>query len=57
MSDHRDTVTIIRARRGKRLAKLIRADGTMTDYDNAYRYDLIERPAPNLDAVGKLLRH
>jgi hypothetical protein len=55
MSDHRDTVTIIRARRGKRLAKLIRADGTITDYDSAYRFDLIERPAPTLDAVGGLL--
>ena len=36
MSDHRDTVTIIRARRGKRLAKLIRADGTITDYDTPF---------------------
>src|SRR5689334_6117383 len=51
-----DTVTIIRARRGKRLAKLIRADGTIADYDSAYRYDLIERPVPDLNAVASLLR-
>jgi hypothetical protein len=51
-----DTITIIRARGGKRLAKLIRADGTIADYDSAYRYDLIERPVPDLNAVATLLR-
>ena len=50
-----DTITIIRARRGKRLAKLIRADGTIADYDSAFRFDLIERPVANLNAIGQLL--
>jgi hypothetical protein len=31
-----DSITIIRARDGKRMAKLIRADGTIEDYDCAY---------------------
>lgn len=56
MNDHRDIITVIRARRSKRLAKLIRTDGTIADYDNAFRFDLIERPVASLDAVGTLLR-
>lgn len=51
-----DVITVIRARRSKRLAKLIRTDGTIADYDNAFRFDLIERPVASLDAAGTLLR-
>jgi hypothetical protein len=50
-----DIITIIRAHHGKRLAKLIRANSEITDYDAAFRYDLIERPVPNLAALGELL--
>ena len=31
-----DTTTVIRAHRGKRLTKMIRADGTIDDYDFAF---------------------
>ena len=50
-----DTITILRARRGKRLAKLIRADGTIEDYDAAARFDLFEMPVADLDAVHRFL--
>jgi len=40
-----DVVTVIRARRGKRLAKLIRADGAVEDYDAAYTFDLLHNPS------------
>ena len=56
MNGHRDIITVIRARRSKRLAKLIRTDGTIADYDAAFRFDLIERPVAGLDAVCTLLR-
>jgi hypothetical protein len=52
-----DTITIIRARRGKRLAKLIRADGTIADYDRAFRFDLIERIIPDSAIIGRLLHY
>src|SRR3954451_34221 len=51
----KDSVTIIRARYGRRLAKLIWADGTIADYDSAYRYDLIERSVCDLNAMATLL--
>ena len=47
-----DCITITRARRGKRLAKTIRADGTVADYDSAFLYDLIERTRPKFVAVA-----
>jgi hypothetical protein len=50
-----DTVTVIRARRGKRLAKTVHADGVVTDYDAAYTYDLVPVPVANLGAVAALL--
>lgn len=50
-----DTLTIIRARRGKRLAKLVRADGTIGDYDNAYSYDLLPQSVADLNDVLQLL--
>ena len=52
-----DTVTIIRARRGRRLAKLIRADGVIEDYDSSFTYDLFPHPVADLDALHHLLRH
>ena len=51
-----DSITIIRARRGRRLAKRIGGDGTITDFDRPYRFDLIERSAANLDALAVLLQ-
>ena len=50
-----DTLTIIRARRGRRLAKLIRADGTVEDYNSAYRIDLLPQPVADLDTLHGLL--
>ena len=50
-----DVITIIRARRGKRLAKPVRADGTIGGYDNPFRYDLIEQATPDLGRLGELL--
>jgi hypothetical protein len=50
-----DTITIIRSRHGKRLAKLIRADGTVEDYDSAFMYDMIERPVAGLAQIAELL--
>ena len=52
-----DTITIIRARRGKRLAKLIRADGVIEDYDSAFTYDLIPQPIADVDTLHRLLLH
>jgi hypothetical protein len=52
-----DTITIIRARRGKRLAKLIRADGVIEDYDSSFTYDLFPHPVADLDALHRLLHH
>ncbi len=49
------TITILRARGGRRLAKLIRADGTITDYDRARTYDLFAQPIADLDALDQLL--
>mgnify|MGYP007070489321 CR=1 FL=1 len=39
-----DSLTILTARNGRRLAKLIRADRTILDYDSAYRYDMWALP-------------
>jgi len=50
-----DTITILRARRGRRLAKLIRVGRTVEDYDSAFRFDLIERAVADLDGLHRLL--
>jgi hypothetical protein len=50
-----DTVTIIRARCGKRLAKRIGANGTIEDYNSAFTFDLIPYPIADLDALERLL--
>ena len=50
-----DAITIIRARHGKRLAKLIRADGTIADYDSAFAFDLFTHPVADLDTLHRLL--
>jgi hypothetical protein len=50
-----DIITVIRTRRGKRLAKLIRADGAIEDYDSAFTFDLLPQPVGDLDAVHDLL--
>jgi hypothetical protein len=49
-----ETITVLRVR-GRRLAKLIRADGTISDYDAGYRFDLIACPVADLDALHRLL--
>ena len=50
-----DAITIIRACRGKRLAKVIHPAGKIDDYDSAYTYDLIPHPVADLDALWRLL--
>ncbi len=50
-----DTITVIRSP-FLRLAKRIHADGTTDAYDNARTLDLFTMPAPDLDALGALLR-
>ena len=49
-----DTITIIRAH-GKRLAKLIRADGTVESYDDAKHFDLFALHVRDLEAVQVLV--
>jgi hypothetical protein len=50
-----DTLTLIRAR-GRRLAKVIRADGTVTSYDDAKHFDLFTMPVTDLDGLYRLLQ-
>ncbi len=49
-----DTIIILRSR-GRRLAKLIRADGTTQNYDDAKTFDLFAQPLRDLDALAALL--
>jgi hypothetical protein len=51
-----DTVTIMRAT-GRRLAKRIERDGSVTGYDLAKIVDLIPQPIADLTALGDLLAH
>jgi hypothetical protein len=53
--DTGDSITILRAR-GRRLAKLIGADGSITDYDSARLYDLAAVELSGLKALGLLLQ-
>jgi hypothetical protein len=50
-----DTITILRAH-NRRLAKLIRADGTIVSYDSAKTFDLAQVPVEGLDHLGVILR-
>ena len=50
-----ECVTVLRAC-GRRLAKLVRPGGEVDGYDAARTFDMTERPAPNLGALGTLLR-
>jgi hypothetical protein len=49
-----DSITVIRAH-GRRLAKLIRADGGIEDYEGARLVDLVERDLTGLEDIGRLL--
>lgn len=49
-----DTLTVIRAR-GRRLAKLIRANGTVEGYDNSKHFDLFTVSVVDLRALNRLL--
>jgi hypothetical protein len=49
-----ETLTVIRAR-GRRLAKLIRADTTVGGYDDAKHFDLFTVSVPDLNALHRLL--
>ena len=49
-----DTVTVLRAR-NRRLAKLVRADGSMVGYDLARTVDAASVPMSSLDALWRLL--
>jgi hypothetical protein len=51
-----DTVTVLRAH-GRRLAKTIRADGSIDGYDNVRTVDLFEFPVADLGGLGQLLNH
>ena len=51
-----DDITIMRARGGKRLAKLHRADGTTAAYDEAWNYDAQVVPVAGLLDVFNLLQ-
>ena len=50
-----ETLTVLRAR-GRRLTKLIHADGTVDGYDSARTFDMIEPEVPDLDTLAGLLR-
>jgi hypothetical protein len=50
----RDAITVLRAR-GRRLAKLICADGKVVGYDAARTFDLFEVPVVDLAAVRQLV--
>jgi hypothetical protein len=50
-----DSITILQAR-GRRLAKLIRGDGRIEDYDAARRFDLMTAPIAGLDELERVLR-
>ncbi len=50
-----DTITVMRAP-GKRLAKLIRADGTVLDYDSPYRFNATAVPVCGLLDVLAILK-
>jgi hypothetical protein len=49
-----ETITILRAH-GRRLAKLIRADGSIEDYDSARTFDLFEVQVADLVSLQRLL--
>jgi hypothetical protein len=49
-----DAITIVRAC-GRRLAKLVRGDGTVEDYDQAKTVDLAERRISGIEELGVLL--
>jgi hypothetical protein len=49
-----DTITVLRAR-GRRLAKLIRDDGTIDSYDSARLFDLVSLPVAGLNVLAQLL--
>jgi len=51
-----DSVTVLRSR-GRRLAKLIHADGTIDGYDDAKHFDLFSVGVRDLDALHCLLQH
>ena len=50
-----DTITVIRARRGKRLAKTVHADGRIEDYDEPKRFDLFSCQVSSLEALVRPL--
>jgi hypothetical protein len=50
-----DCITIIRGGVGRRLAKLVRNDGTIEGYRAGYRFDLITHPVPDLGALHQLV--
>ena len=56
MTEPSDSLTVIRAH-SRRLAKLIRADGAIEDYDEAKHFDLFNWPVGDLADVHRLLRH
>jgi len=55
MENYTDTITILQARDGKRMAKMLLSDGTFEDYDDAYYYDAETVPLTGLDDLWPLL--
>jgi hypothetical protein len=51
-----DTITTLRAPY-RRLAKLIRLDGTIQDYDSAMMFDMAENEVADLDHLEQILRY
>ena len=49
-----DSITILRTR-GRRMAKLILADGTIQSYDDARTFDMARRSVADLASIGSLL--
>jgi hypothetical protein len=56
MASQPDSLTVIRAH-SRRLAKLIRTDGAIEDYDEAKHFDLFNWPVGDLPDIHRLLRH
>ena len=52
-----DSITVLRCASGLRLAKLVRADGTIVPYDSTKKFDLAEVVVVDLDALGRILRY
>ena len=51
-----DTITILRGMPGRRLAKLVHADGTVEDYDAGYLFDLFPQRVAGIEDLDSLVQ-